>query len=214
MRRGKLRRPERLCPSVTGSPEAAAAASPMRRSCSGLRGENLPTQATAATPRAGQAAASRASASVESGVTSTPRWSRPPGTMHTWRPRAKCAGSSPGPADSASPTVSARSCTRALTASVVPRVARSTRASRAGPSSPAAAAARPRAARTARTVPGRSSCRVGTLAEASSLAAGKAAPCSGNASSAASVCVPPASIPRTICPFMTFPASSRARIQW
>ena len=196
MRRGKLSSPDRLCPQ-TGTSPAARTTSAMPSSCAALRGENLPTQATARTPFFFQAAQASARGRASSGVTSTPRWSRPPGRMQTSSPMAKRAGASPGPALRARATRSARPCTRALTARVVPTVTRSTLRRRAGPSGPnLSSRAFSRAASAARTEKGRSSWRVGALAPARMPSGPQ---------STASVCVPPASIPRNVCAVMLLP---------
>ena len=199
MRRGKLSSPDRLCPHTGASP-AARTTSAMASSCAALRGENLPTQATARTPFFFQAAQASARGRVSSGVTSTPRWSRPPGRMQTSSPMAKRAGARPGPALSARATRSARPCTRALTARVVPTVTRSAARRRAGPSGPNfSSRAFSRAASAARTEEGRSSWQVGALAPARMPSGPQ---------STASVCVPPASIPRNVCAVMLPPQAS------
>ena len=113
---------------------------------------------------------------------------------------AKRAGARPGPALSARATRSARPCTRALTARVVPTVTRSAARRRAGPSGPNfSSRAFSRAASAARTEEGRSSWQVGALAPARMPSGPQ---------STASVCVPPASIPRNVCAVMLPPQAS------
>ena len=74
MRRGKLSRPESLCPTVMDICGAAdRTASLMASSCAALRGENLPTQATAATPAASHSLTAAGKEVVRRGLTSTPR---------------------------------------------------------------------------------------------------------------------------------------------